>query len=83
MKKINISPFGLCENRGSFVLGDFFIVVNTDHQVIAESFRLPQSVGVTKMDHVIAGKKNLCGNTTKNGIGPFQQSENILLSIPL
>lgn len=36
------------------MLGDFFVSVNPDDQVIPQSFGLTEGIGVTKMNHVVA-----------------------------
>lgn len=45
------------------MLRNFLICVHSDDQLSAQGLGLSQSIGVPKVDHVIAGKREGPGNT--------------------
>lgn len=57
-RKKNI-PFLLGEDGRTFVSRDFLIVVDAYHQIIAQCFRLPQGICMTKVHHVITAIRNV------------------------
>lgn len=47
-------PFLLREHWRPFVSGDFGVIVDSNNQFVTESFGLSESIGVSKMHHVVA-----------------------------
>ena len=45
-------------NHHTLVFGDLLVVVDTNNQVIAHSFGLPERIGMAKVNHVITVHKN-------------------------